>query len=133
MLVAALEQALGDRQDLLLDDALDERRLEVVVDDDDAVDLALGVQLADSVRDRLGVVVGGRSLKPIQACSTSYRRNRSVEAPFRPDTSQRTCTPSDRSRRSTAKTWRRIWALNAPASPRSPVSPSTAAVRISRR
>ena len=57
-LLARLEHLLGDRQHVLLDDLLDERRDEVVVDDDDAVDLLRDVELGDLVRERLRVGVG---------------------------------------------------------------------------
>ena len=75
-LVVGLEQVLGDRQHLLLGHALHERRLEVVVDHDDAVDLAGDEELGELVRDRLRVaVVGavaetrpvGRRLEPAKA------------------------------------------------------------------
>src|SRR5512132_680004 len=58
-IVPGLEEALGDRKDLLLHDPLDERRYELVVDEDHAVDITLGVELADLVRDRLRIVVAG--------------------------------------------------------------------------
>src|SRR6266566_4153702 len=51
---------LRDREHVLLHDALDERRLEVVIDDDHTVDLARGIQLGEAVGDRRGVRIGGR-------------------------------------------------------------------------
>ena len=58
-LLARLEQLLGDREDVLLDHLLHERRDEVVVDDDDAVDLTARVEVGDGMRERLRVVVRG--------------------------------------------------------------------------
>ena len=55
--LARLEHLLGNRQDVLLDDRLDERRDEVVVDDHRAVDLLLDVELGEPVGDRLRIGV----------------------------------------------------------------------------
>src|SRR5439155_12646840 len=45
--------------DILLDHSLDERRLEVVVDDHDTIDLFGRVQLGQPMGYRLSVLVGG--------------------------------------------------------------------------
>ena len=129
-----LEQALRDRQHLLLDDPLRERRHEVVVDDDDAVDLLLRVELGDAVGDRLRVGVA----RAVAEAGPRLRRPRSAgsAASRRPSCRRRASAarrPRSRSRRSSAKASRRICALNAPASPRSPVSGRIAAVCTSRR
>ena len=73
---------------------LRERRDEVVVDEHDTVDLLLDVQLATLWASACASAYAGRSLKPVQAVSTSKRRKRSEERPRLPPTSQRTAIPS---------------------------------------
>src|SRR5712692_1901158 len=75
----------------------------------------------------------GLSLKPPHCAASSKREKRSVEIPLRPTGSQRVCTPSACTSRCSATARRRICALNAPASPRSPVTGTIATVRASRR
>ena len=133
LVLVALEERLRNREHVLRDDALGERRLEVVVDDDDAIDLLLGVELGDAVRDRLGVLVAGAvaeagpRLVDLVAAEAEGRRTLLsgdepgrldallAKAPLLANASRRTC------------------ALNAPASPRSPVSGRIAARCTSRR
>jgi hypothetical protein len=71
-------------------------------------------------------------MKPTNAPSSVAPRNVSVERPFFPTPSQRTVCPSACSRRSSAKARRITCALNAPASPRSPVSGTISVVASSR-
>ena len=66
-----------------------------VVDEHDAVDLALGEELGDTVRDRLRVAVRrpvGEARRRRRPART--RRKVSVERPFLPTASQRTSLPS---------------------------------------
>ena len=57
LLVVGLEHVGRDREDVAVGHALRQRRDELVVDEDDAVDLLLGVELGHPVRDRLRIAV----------------------------------------------------------------------------
>ncbi len=64
LLLVRLQQILGEREHVLNRDALDERRLEVVVDHDYPIHLGVRVQLGNPVCDRLCVRITGLVREP---------------------------------------------------------------------
>src|SRR5438309_3444989 len=80
---------LGNREQVARRYALDECRDEAVVDENDAVDLLIDVQLGDAVRDRLGVGVRRlvREARPLRLdlVTTETQRRRTLATDDGPD------------------------------------------------
>jgi hypothetical protein len=132
-LVPALEQLLRDRENVLLDDLLGQRRDEAVVDQHDAVDLLALVQLGDAMGDRLGVVVRGAVAEPdpglVDLVAAEGQRRAALSPGDEPAHLDALRPQAPVEREGVPETW----ALNAPARPRSPVIATIAARFTSRR
>ena len=94
LVVVAEDVGLLQRQQRLVANLLGQRRDVAVVEDLDAVDLAVDVGGDQAVGDLARVGEGGRSVKPVQVPPSSQLAELSEETPRRPTAYQSTSLPS---------------------------------------